>query len=154
METNRYNDHRYNNVESLSMGQQQFVTPAQTYRPQQRVEQQKPRPAQRMPKAQAQSLSRNLKKAVAVASVLGFGAFSGLIAYHQINAATTTTATTTTPSSTQSSQSTGNSSSFFNQQGDSNVGTSSTSSTTQKSNSGTGSTSSSTAAPVTGTSVS
>jgi hypothetical protein len=100
----------------------------QDQRPQQRRVDQKPKPPERMPKARALALARTLKKGLVIASLLSFGAFSGLVAYHQVG--TTTTANTSsgssqaTPASTSSSQ---NSNGFFNQQGGNNFGSSNSS---------------------------
>jgi uncharacterized membrane protein len=75
----------------------------------------KPKP---MPKARALELARSMKRWLVVASFVGFGALSGLAAYHQVG-------TTATASSTgQTSQTTGSSSSsngFLRQQGENNV---------------------------------
>lgn len=100
----------------------------QDQRPQQRRVDQKPKPPERMPKARALALARTLKKGLVIASLLSFGAFSGLVAYHQVG--TITTANTSsgssqaTPASTSSSQ---NSNGFFNQQGGNNFGSSNSS---------------------------
>ncbi len=75
----------------------------------------KPKP---MPKARAQELARSVKRWLVVASFVGFGALSGLAAYHQIGT------TATASSSAHTSQTTGSSSSsngFLHQQGENNV---------------------------------
>ena len=104
----------------------------------------KPKAPERMSKARALALVRKFKKVLVVASIMSFGSFSGLAAYHQ--AITTTSqassSTHTTGSSSNSSSSTSNSSSssssssntssssgsYFNQQGSSNFGSSNSSS--------------------------
>jgi len=107
---------------------QQRSPDLQDQRPQQRRVDRKPKPPERMPKAGALALARTLKKGLVIASLLSFGAFSGLVAYHQVG--TTTTANTSsgssqaTPASTSSSQ---NSNGFFNQQGGNNFGSSNSS---------------------------
>ena len=95
---------------------------------------QKPKPAGKMPKARALALARTFKKWLVVASLVGFGTFSGLVAVHQVGttasqstqtssgSSTTSTTTSTTSSSSQ------NSNSFLNQGGN-NLGTSTSSST-------------------------
>ena len=131
------------------------------YSPQQKTRQ-KPGQPQRMPKEQALALVRRFKKSLIVASVFGFGIFSGLVAYHQVGTTTTvattssgssqtasTAATSTTKSSTTSTststatQNSNSNSNSFLQQGGNNV---------SASNSSQGSSSSSSA--VTGSSVS
>jgi hypothetical protein len=83
------------------------------------------------PKARALALARTLKRWLAVASIVGFGTFSGLVALHQVG----TTASQSTQSSSGSSQksstsssSSQNSNSFLNQGGN-NLGSSTSSST-------------------------
>jgi hypothetical protein len=77
----------------------------ETYRTQQKVGQKAKQP-ERMPKAQALALADRFKKSLMVASVLGFGVFSGLAAYHQIATTTTTTAATSTSSGSSQATST------------------------------------------------
>jgi hypothetical protein len=98
----------------------------QDQRPQQRSVDQKPKPPERMPKARALALARTLKKGLVIASLLSFGAFSGLVAYHQVGttANTSSGSSQATPASTSSSQ---NSNGFFNQQGGNNFGSSNSS---------------------------
>ena len=81
------------------------------------LEKQKPNAPVRMPKARALELVHKFKQWLVVASLVGFGTFSGLAAFHQVNA----TATVKQTSSTSSSQ---NDTSFFNQQGGNNFGSS------------------------------
>ncbi len=94
---------------------------------------QKSKPPERMPKARALALVRTFKKWLVVASVVSFGTFSGLAAFHQVNTTTsqatktssgTSQKTSTTTSSSQSSNS------FLNQQGNNNFGSSNSSQTT------------------------
>src|ERR1051326_670506 len=56
--------------------------PAQAQRP----TGQKAKAPQKMPKAQAVALADRLKRAVAVASFIGFGTLSGRAAFHQVRA--------------------------------------------------------------------
>ena len=58
----------------------------------------------RMPKARALALASRLKQTLAVISLMGFAAFSGLIAYHQIGTAAVTSTATTQGSSATSAQ--------------------------------------------------
>ena len=108
---------------------QQRSPDLQNQRPQQRRVDQKPKPPERMPKARALALARALKKGLVIASLVSFGAFSGLVAYHQVGTTTTANQTSSgssqaTPASTSSSQ---NSNGFFNQQGGNNFGSSNSS---------------------------
>jgi hypothetical protein len=121
----------------------------------------KPRPPEKMPKARALALAHRLKRWLAVASLVSFGTFSGLVAFHQVGS--TTTASQSTSTSSRSSQKTSssnsssqNSSSFLKQKGANNLGTSSSSqgSSSGSSSSSRGSTSgssSSSQTPVSGT---
>jgi len=102
---------------------------------------QKPKAPEKMPKARTLALANTLKRWLAVASIVGFGTISGLVAFHQIG---TTTSQSTQSSSGSSSQ---NSNNFLNQQGGNTSGTSSSSTNSS-------STSSSSSTPVTGTSTS
>jgi len=93
---------------------------------------QKPGTQAKMPKARALALANALKRTLAVASIIGFGMFGGLVAIHQVGTATTSSTQSTSGSSNTSSKSNSssqNSNSFFNQQGGNTSGTSSTSST-------------------------
>ena len=113
----------------------------------------KPRPPEKMPKARALALAHRLKRWLAVASVVSFGTFSGLVAFHNVGSTTTASQSTSTSSSNSSSQ---NSSSFLKQKGGNNLGSSSSSqgSTSGSSSSSQGSTSgssSSSQTPVSGT---
>jgi len=105
---------------------------------------QSPKKPAAMPKARTLALAHTLKKWLTVASLVGFGTFSGLIAYHQLGSATTTSGTsqttTATPTATQ------NSNNFF-QQGGNNIGTTTATPTPT-------STSTTSSAPVSGTSAS
>jgi hypothetical protein len=112
-------------------GRQQRPRPQNPELPERGVGQ-KPRAPEKMPKARALALASTLKRWLAIASIVSFGTFGGLVALHQVG----TTATQPTQSSSTSSQtsSTSNSSSqnnsnFLNQQGGNNIGTSSSSST-------------------------
>src|SRR5438045_9392304 len=63
-------------------GQQQPPV-LQQQRPQAVNGNQKPRPAEKMPKARAQALARTLKKWLAVASLVSFGTLTGLVAFDE-----------------------------------------------------------------------
>ncbi len=106
---------------------------------------QKPGTQAKMPKARALALANTLKRTLAVASIIGFGMFGGLVAMHQVGTTTTQSTQSTSGSSNTSSNSNSssqNSNNFFNQQGGNTSGTSSTSSNSTSST------------PVTGTSTS
>ncbi|GCE28585.1 hypothetical protein KDA_40690 [Dictyobacter alpinus] len=81
---------------------------------------QKVRPPQKMPKAQALEMANKLKHWFAVSSILGFGAFGGLVALHQVGS-TTSTATTSTQATTSTSSQT--SKSISQPQEGNNIGT-------------------------------
>jgi hypothetical protein len=111
----------------------------QNSRPQQKGGVQKPRQPERMSKARALGLARAFKKGLVVASIVTFGSFSGLVAYHQIGTTavsnTSSGSSQSTPASSSSSNSSSSSSNssnsssngYFNQQGSSNFGSSSSS---------------------------
>jgi len=93
---------------------------------------QKSKLLERMPKARALALVRTFKKWLVVASVVSFGTFSGLAAFHQVS--TTSQATNTSSGTSQKTSTTTTSSqssnSFLNQQGSNNFGSSNSSQTT------------------------
>lgn len=95
---------------------------------------QKSKPPERMPKARALALVRTVKKWLVVASVVSFGTFSGLAAFHQVSTTTTSQATNTSSGTSQKTSTTTSSSqssnSFLNQQGSNNFGSSNSSQTT------------------------
>lgn len=110
-------------------GGQQFARPQN---PAKRPVGQKPKAPEKMPKARAMDLANKLKRGFAVASIVGFGVFGGLVAMHQVG--TTSTQSTQSSSGSSSSNSTNssssssqNSSNFLNQQGGNTNGTSSSS---------------------------
>jgi hypothetical protein len=106
---------------------------------------QKPGTQVKMPKARALALANTLKRTLAVASIIGFSMFGGLVAMHQVGTTATQSTQSTSGSSNTSSKSTSssqNSNTFFNQQGGNTSGTSSSTS------------SSTSSTPVTGTSTS
>ena len=111
-------------------GRQQLPQPQNQGLPQRGVGQ-KPRAAEKMPKARALALVRTLKRWLVVTSIVSFGTFSGLVAFHQVGATTTANQTSSgnsqaTPASTSTSSSQ-KSNSFFNQQGGNNFGSSNSS---------------------------
>ncbi len=129
---------------------QPFLRP-QNPRPQQRSTRQKPGTAEKMPKARALALANRLKRWLAIASIVSFGTFGGLVALHEVGSTTTQTA----------SVSTQNSKSISKQQGGNNFGTSTATptATSQASKASTATnktsgTSTATPTPVSGTSVS
>ncbi len=122
-------------------GQQQLPRPQNQGLRQQNVGQ-KPRAPEKMPKAQALALSNTLKRWLAVASIVGFGTFGGLVALHQVGTTSvqsTQSSSWSSNTSSTSSSSSQNSNNFLNQQGGNTGGTSSSS------------TSSSSSTPVSGT---
>jgi hypothetical protein len=111
---------------------QQF-SDLQKQRLQQRGEGQKPKPAERMSKAKALALVSTLKRGLIIASLVSFGAFSGLVAYHQVGTTanqtnqakqTSSGSSQVTPTTSSSSQ---DSNGFFKQQGGNNFGSSNSS---------------------------
>ena len=122
---------QFNQSRPDAQNEQQLPRPQNQGMRQQNVGQ-KPRAPEKMPKARALALANTLKRWLAVASIVGFGTFGGLVALHQVG----TTASQSTQSSSgssntssTSSSSSQNSNSFFNQQGGNTSGTSSSSST-------------------------
>jgi hypothetical protein len=78
-----------------------------------------PRPTSvpaRMPKAKARARARTLKKGLVLASVLGFGALSGLVASHATGVTAQQPPATTVPSNGLSPTSPPSSGGFFQQQ--------------------------------------
>ena len=155
METNPYEYDRippwtpqqnqfYQNKPAAALNEQQ-LSQSQNQKLPQRGIGQKPGTQVKMPKARALALANTLKRTLAVASIVGFGMFGGLVAMHQVSTTTTQSTQSTSGSSNTSSKSSSssqNSNNFLNQQGGNTSGTSSTSS------------SSTSATPVTGTSTS
>ena len=93
---------------------------------------QKPGTPTKMPKARTLALANALKRTLAVASIIGFGMFGGLVAMHQVSTTTTSSTQSTSGSSNTSSKSNSssqNGNNFLNQQGGNTSGTSSTTST-------------------------
>ncbi len=112
----------------------------QNSRPPQKGAVQKPRQPERMSKARVLALVRSFKKWLVVASIVTFGSFSGLVAYHQVSTTainhtssgssqSTSSSSSSSSNSSSSSSNSSNSSSngYFNQQGSSNFGSSSSS---------------------------
>jgi cytoskeletal protein RodZ len=128
----------------MAENEQQLIQSQNQKMPQRNVGQ-KPGTQVKMPKARALALANTLKRTLAVASIIGFGMFGGLVAMHQVGTTTTQSKQSTSGSSTTSSNSNSssqNSNNFLNQQGGNTSGTSSTSSNSTSST------------PVTGTSTS
>jgi cytoskeletal protein RodZ len=128
----------------MAENEQQLIQSQNQKMPQRNVGQ-KPGTQVKMPKARALALANTLKRTLAVASIIGFGMFGGLVAMHQVGTTTTQSTQSTSGSSNTSSNSNSssqNSNNFLNQQGGNTSGTSSTSSNSTSST------------PVTGTSTS
>jgi len=118
---------------------------------------QKPRAAEKMPKKRALALARTLKRWLVVASIVGFGTFGGLVAFHQVGTTASQISSGSSKTNSTSSSSSKNSNNFLKQQGGNTSGTSSSSSSNSSSSSSStssSSTSSSSSKPVTGTSTS
>lgn len=116
---------------------------------------QKPKVAERMPKARALALVSKFKKGLVVASLVSFGTVSGLAAFHQVSTTSSTTSKTSSGSSQSTSTSSSQNGSSFLNQGGNNLGSSSSStgstSSSSSSSSGSSSSSSSSQSSVTGT---
>ncbi|HYX51411.1 MAG TPA: hypothetical protein VE843_16815 [Ktedonobacteraceae bacterium] len=154
METNPYTYDRtsprvqqqnqlYENNSAAQDGQP-FIQPQNQKTPQRSVGQ-KPGTPVKMPKARVLALANALKRTLAVASIIGFGMFGGLVAMHQTSTTSTQSTQSTSGSSntsTKSSSSSQNSNSFFNQQGGNSSGTSSATSSSTSSTPVTGTTTS------------
>lgn len=94
---------------------------------------QKAKPPERMPKARALALVRTFKKWLVVTSLVSFGTFSGLAAFHQVGTTTgqaTHTSSGTSQNTSTTTSSSQNSNNFLNQQGSNNFGSSNSSQTT------------------------
>ena len=83
--------------------------------------------SQKMPKQRVLALANTLKRGLAIASIVGFGTFGGLVAFHQVGTTTQTSSASSQTKSTSSSSS--NNNNFLNQQGANTNGTSAASST-------------------------
>ncbi len=116
---------------------------SQNLRPQPRGGNQKPKPPEKMPKAQALALAKRLKKWLVVVSLVSFGSLSWLVAFHQVGTIANQTSSGSSQSTPATNSSSQNNNSFLNQGGN-NFGSSNAS---QGSTSGSSSTSS---APVSG----
>lgn len=114
----------------------QFATPYDGRQPlprqqnqAQRPVNQKPEAPEKMPKAQAMALANKFKRGLAITSILGFGIFGGLVAFHQIGSTTTQSSQNSSGSSSSNSSSSQGSNNFLNQQGGNTNGSSDSSST-------------------------
>jgi hypothetical protein len=97
---------------------------------------QKPKAPQKMPKVRALALANMLKRGLAVASIVAFGTFGGLVALHEVGTTTVQSTQSSSGSSTTistSSSSSQNSNNFLKQQGGNTGGTSSSSTSTSSS---------------------
>ena len=138
------NQHYEGGPVTAQVGQQQLPRPHNQGLSQHSVGQ-KPTAPEKMPKARVLALANKLKRWLAVASIVGFGTFGGLVAFHQISTTTSQTSSGSSKTNSTSSSSSQNSNNFLNQQGGNTSGTSSSSTKSS-------STSSSSSTPVTGTS--
>jgi hypothetical protein len=121
----------YQNKSTAIQNEQQFLQ-SHNQKLSQRSVGQKPGTQVKMTKARALALANALKRTLAVASIIGFGMFGGLVAMHQVGTTTTSSNQSTSGSSntnSKSSSSSQNSNNFLQQQGGNTSGTSSTSST-------------------------
>jgi hypothetical protein len=160
METNPYQYDRtepwipkqnqlYQNQPATVQNEQQLIQP-QHQKALQHGVRQKPGTQVKMPKTRALALANTLKRTLAVASIIGFGMFGGMVAMHQVGTTPTQSTQSTSGSSSTSSKSSSssqNSNNFLNQQGGNTSGTNSTTSSSTSSNS-------TSSTPVTGTSTS
>ncbi len=97
MQTNPYEDEmplawipqekQFYERESDKIRSSQVNAPLQYQSGQRNMQDQKPKPEQRMPKTQALELVNVYKKRLIVASLVVFGLVSGLVAFHQVGAA-------------------------------------------------------------------
>jgi hypothetical protein len=138
METNPY---KYDRTQSWTPPQNQLyqnkteaqneqqLIQSQSQKVPQRNVGQKPGTQLKMPKARALALANSFKRSLAVASIIGFGMFGGLVAMHQVSTTTTQFTSGSSNTSSTSSSSSQNSNNFLKQQGGNTSGTSSSSST-------------------------
>ncbi|HEY6410293.1 MAG TPA: hypothetical protein VIY29_22800 [Ktedonobacteraceae bacterium] len=103
---------------------------------------QRPKAPLKMPKTRVLALANTFKKWLAIASIVSFGTFSGLVAFHHIGTSSTQTSSGSTKTNSATSSSSQNSNNFLNQQGGNTGGAASSSATSTSST------------PVTGTSTS
>jgi hypothetical protein len=113
---------------TVRTGQLQPPVP-QNQRPQPGSGNQKPKPPEKMAKARALGLAQMLKKWLAVASLVIFGTFGSLVAFHQVSTTANQTSSGSSQNTTSSNSSSQNSNSFLKQQGGNTSGTSSSTST-------------------------
>ncbi|HEY6541155.1 MAG TPA: hypothetical protein VIZ18_09465 [Ktedonobacteraceae bacterium] len=124
-------------------GRPQYAPQAQPQHPAQiqRPMDQKPKAPQKMPRERAMALAYRFKRAFAIASIVGFGTLSGLVALHQVSSTATQSNQSSSGSSSSNSSNSSNSTNsssqssngFFNQQGGNTGGTSSSSSSSSSS---------------------
>ncbi|HEX6552383.1 MAG TPA: hypothetical protein VF026_06455 [Ktedonobacteraceae bacterium] len=145
------NQHYEGGIVTPQDSRQELPRPRNGALPQHGVSQ-KPRTAEKMPKKQALALARTLKRWLVVASIVSFGTFGGLVAFHQVATTASQIASGSSKTNSTSSSSSKNSNNFLKQQGGNTSGTSSSSAS--KSSTSSSATSSSSSKPVTGTSTS
>ncbi len=117
-------------VATPQSSRQQLPRPQNAGLPQRGVGQ-KPKAPVKMPKARVLALANTLKRWLAIASIVSFGTFGGLVALHQVGTTTQTTSSSSTNSTSSSSSQ--NSNSFLQQQGGNTGGTSSSSTSSSSS---------------------
>ncbi len=129
MQTNPYEDDRplawipqenkfYEGGSNMVRSSQQLAS-LQYQEWQQRVQDHKPKPQDRMPKARALELVQTYKKRIVFASLVVFGLLSGLVAYHQVGTAANQGQVDPSQSVPATQPSNGG---FFDQQGGNNFG--------------------------------
>jgi hypothetical protein len=151
METNQYEydntkkwtlqQNQFNQNKPLAQNEQQLIQSQHQKLPQRGISQ-KSGTQVKMPKARALALANTLKRTLAIASIIGFGMFGGLVAMHQVSTTTAQSTSGSSNTSSKSNSSSQNSNTFFNQQEGNTSGTSSNTSSNTSST------------PVTGTSTS
>src|SRR5690242_19184421 len=108
METNPYEYDRTalgtTQQNQLYQNEQQLLQSQNQKLPQRGVSQ-KPGMQIKMPKARALALANTFKRTLAIASIIGFGMFGGLVAMHQVSTTTTQSTQSTSGSSNTSSKS-------------------------------------------------
>ena len=93
---------------------------------------------QKMPKARVMALTNTLKKWLAIASIVGFGTLSGLVAFHQVGTTAAQTSSGSSKTNSTTTSSSNNSNTFLQQQGGNTGGTTSSSTTSSSSTAVTG----------------
>lgn len=129
MQTNPYEDDRplawipqqnqFYESESDKIRSNQQPASLQYQEWQQRIQNQKPKLQERMPKTQALELVNAYKKRLIVATLMVFGLLSGLVAFHQVGASASQQQVSPSQQAPETQPSNGG---FFDQQGGNNFG--------------------------------